>query len=218
MVADLVREIGDQQVTVTQLMGSAVDPHLHKPSRDDVQAIASSDAVFANGLMLEGKMAQALEMSAKSRPTCMVGSQLKLPQDIAGADAHHPDPHVWMDVSLWSQAANVVAKFMQEFDPKNAQAYADRAAALTSKLDKLHAYGQSIMATIPPERRVLITSHDAFRYFGKAYGLEVQAIQGISTNRKLACSASMNWSTCSSLARSKLCLWKAAFPKRALKP
>lgn len=181
MVADLVREIGGDQVTVKQLMGSAVDPHLHKPSRDDVQAIAGSDAVFCNGLMLEGKMAQALEMSSQSRPTCIVGSQLQLPQDIAGADPHHPDPHVWMDVSLWSEAAGVVGKFMQTLDPKNAQQYAERSAALKTKLDQLHAYGQKIIATIPAERRVLITSHDAFRYFGRAYGLEVQAIQGIST-------------------------------------
>ncbi len=181
MVADLVREIGGQHVQVTQLMGSAVDPHLHKPTRDDVQAIASSDTVFTNGLMLEGKMAEALEMSAQSRPTCVVGSQLTLPQDIVGADPHHPDPHVWMDVSLWSQAAEVVGKFLQTYDPTHAEEYAQRTAALRTKLDKLHAYGQRIMTSIPAERRVLITSHDAFRYFGKAYHLEVQAIQGIST-------------------------------------
>lgn len=181
MVADLVREIGGEQVKVTQLMGSAVDPHLHKPSRDDVQAIASSDAVFCNGLMLEGKMAEALERSAQSRATCVVGPALKLPQDIVGADPHHPDPHVWMDVSLWSQAAKVVGKFLAEFDPGHAQAYSERSNALCDRLDKLHAYGQKIIGTIPAERRVLITSHDAFRYFGKAYGLEVQAIQGIST-------------------------------------
>lgn len=181
MVADLVREIGGEHLKVTQLMGPAVDPHLHKPSRDDVQAIASGDAVFYNGLLLEGKMAEALEMSAQSRPTCVIGSQLTLPTDIVGADPHHPDPHVWMDVSLWSQAAEVVGKFLQGFDPKHAQEYAQRTSELRAKLDKLHAYGQKIMATIPAERRVLITSHDAFRYFGKAYGLEVQAIQGIST-------------------------------------
>ncbi len=115
MVADLVREIGGEHVKVTQLMGSAVDPHLHKPSRDDVQAITSSDAVFTNGLMLEGKMAEALEMSAQSRPTCIVGSQLDLPKDIMGSDPHHPDPHVWMDVSLWSQAAGVVGKFCRSW-------------------------------------------------------------------------------------------------------
>ena len=181
MVADLVREIGGPHVKVTQLMGSTVDPHMHKPQRDDVQAIVASDAVFYNGLMLEGKMAEALELSAQSRPTCAVGSQLNLPKDIVGADPHHPDPHVWMDVSLWSQAAEVVGKFLQTFDPKHAQEYAQRTTELRAKLDKLHAYGQQIIGTIPAERRVLITSHDAFRYFGKAYGLEVEAIQGIST-------------------------------------
>ncbi len=181
MVADLVREIGGEHVKVTQLMGSTVDPHLHKPSRDDVQSIATSDVVFANGLLLEGKMAEALELSAQSRPTCMVGPQLTLPKDIVGADPHHPDPHVWMAVNLWSDAAGVVGKFLQDLDPTHAQEYSQRTTDLQTRLAKLHAYGQRIIGSIPAERRVLITSHDAFRYFGAAYQLEVQAIQGIST-------------------------------------
>ncbi|MCC6509970.1 MAG: zinc ABC transporter substrate-binding protein [Pirellulaceae bacterium] len=181
MVADLVRVIGGEHVKVTQLMGSGVDPHLYKPSSDDVRAILGSDIVLTNGLMLEGKMAELLERSAQSRPTCVVGSRLKLPADIAGADPHHPDPHVWMDVSLWQQAVGVVGQFLQDFDPPHAQEYAARMSELSQRLDRLHNYGRTVIGSIPEPQRVLITSHDAFRYFGKAYGLEVQAVQGIST-------------------------------------
>lgn len=180
MVADLVREIGGSRLEVTQLLGAGVDPHLYKPTRDDVQAILSSDIVFYNGLMLEGKMSEVFELSGRSRPTCAVGGQLQLPE-IAGADPHHPDPHVWMDVSLWKDAAKIVGEFILKFDPPHREEYLARSEKLQERLDQLHAYGKEIIATIPAERRVLITSHDAFRYFGKAYGLEVQAIQGIST-------------------------------------
>jgi manganese/zinc/iron transport system substrate-binding protein len=181
MVADLAREIGGKHTEVTQLIGSGVDPHLYKPSRDDVQAIMEADLVLYNGLLLEGKMAETLERWGKTKPSCAVASLLKLPSDLAPEDQHHPDPHVWMDVSLWSQAAQVVGDFYSKFDPSHARDYAAATAKLRKQLDRLHEYGRSIMVDIPKDRRVLITSHDAFRYFGRAYGLEVQAIQGIST-------------------------------------
>lgn len=181
MVADLVREIGGSHIQINQLLGSGVDPHLYKPTRDDVQAIFEGDVVFYNGLLLEGKMAETLERWGRTKPSCAVATFLKLPVDIAGANEHHPDPHVWMDVSLWSQAAQVVGDFLSKYDPANAADYSAGTKQLRERLDQLHAYGQAIIGAIPEERRVLITSHDAFRYFGRAYGLEVQAIQGIST-------------------------------------
>lgn len=181
MVADLVREVGGSQVEVRQLLGSGVDPHLYKPTRDDVQAILAGDVVFYNGLLLEGKMAETLERLGKNKPTCAVAAKLKLPADISGADQHHPDPHVWMDVSLWSEAAQVTGDFFEHYDPSHASDYAARTAKLREQLDQLHAYGKTVLGGIPASSRVLITSHDAFRYFGRAYGLEVQAIQGIST-------------------------------------
>lgn len=182
MVADLVREVGGSEVQVKQLLGSGVDPHLYKPTRDDVQAILSSDVVFYNGLLLEGKMAETLERLGKTKPTCAVAAGLKLPDDIVGADLNHPDPHVWMDVSLWSEAAQVTGDFLQRYDPPHAEQYAARTQALRERLDQLHAYGKTVMGAIPEKSRVLITSHDAFRYFGRAYGMEVEAIQGISTD------------------------------------
>lgn len=181
MVADLVREVGGDEVQVKQLLGSGVDPHLYKPTRDDVQAILAGDVVFYNGLLLEGKMAETLERLGKSKPTCAVAASLKLPSEISGASEHHPDPHVWMDVSLWSEAAQVTGDFFQRYDPPHAEAYAARTAKLREQLDRLHAYGKSVIGGVPEQSRVLITSHDAFRYFGRAYGMEVEAIQGIST-------------------------------------
>lgn len=180
MVADLVRAVGGDQVQVKQLLGSGVDPHLYKPTRDDVQTILSGDVVIYSGLMLEGKMAETLEGLGKRKPSMAVGAALQLPGDLAG-DPHHPDPHVWMDVNLWSQGAQAIGDFLVRYDPPNAQAYTDRTVQLRERLARLHAYGQAVMEAIPESRRVLITSHDAFRYFGRAYGIEVQAIQGIST-------------------------------------
>lgn len=181
MVADLVRQVGGKEVQVKQLLGSGVDPHLYKPTRDDVQAILAGDVVFYNGLLLEGKMAETLDRLGKSKPTCAVAANIKLPGDISGADPHHPDPHVWMDVSLWSQAAEVTGDFFRRYDPPHADDYASRAAKLREQLDRLHAYGKMVIGGIPEKSRVLITSHDAFRYFGRAYDMEVEAIQGIST-------------------------------------
>lgn len=183
MIADLVREIGGEQVSVTQLMGAGVDPHLYKPLTHDVNAIRLADIVFYNGLLLEGKMSQVLERYGQSKRTLAVAETL--PAEIIGHtnDDHesHPDPHVWMNVALWSRVAEAVRDELIAFDPDHADVYRERATKLLTKLAALHEYGVQVMACIPEEQRVLVTSHDAFRYFGEAYGIEVQAVQGIST-------------------------------------
>jgi manganese/zinc/iron transport system substrate-binding protein len=182
MVADLVREVGGDRVQVLQLMGSGVDPHLYKPTRDDVRHILRADAVFFNGWMLEGKMGSVLRRFSSTKPTLAVAEQLALPElESDAAHAGHPDPHVWMDVQLWSQAVDVVERELSRLEPAYADEFAVRAAGLRARLERLHAYGQEIMSGVPESRRVLVTSHDAFRYFGLAYGLEVQAVQGLST-------------------------------------
>lgn len=180
MVADLVREIGGEQVEVTQLLGSGVDPHLHKPTRDDVQALTQADCVFYNGLLLEGKMAEVLERLNTTKLSVPVAGGIKIDHS-DGDDHSHPDPHVWMDVSLWSQAAQVVCDELSRFDPPHRDDYAARTKLLRERLAALHEYGKQQIGGIPKDQRVLVTSHDAFRYFGRAYGIEVEAIQGIST-------------------------------------
>ncbi len=182
MVGDIVRNVGAEHVTVTQIMGAGVDPHLYRSTRDDVLMIMDGDIVFYSGLMLEGKMSDTLIKVARSKPvyavTEMIGeSELLEPEEFQG----HYDPHVWMDVSAWSQCVDAVAKSLAEFDPVHAEDYKANAQRYRQQLAELHEYGIKSIGTIPVGRRVLITSHDAFNYFGRAYGLDVQGIQGLST-------------------------------------
>ncbi len=183
MIGDLVREIGGEHILVTQLMATGVDPHLYKPLRDATLAIRNADIVFYNGLMLEGKMAEMLTLHGHRSRTFAAGESLpKTVWGSDGADAHtHPDPHVWMNVQLWSQVAGAIGGELAAFDPPHAADYAAATTKLRAKLERLHEYGVSVMACVPEPQRVLVTSHDAFRYFGEAYGVEVQAVQGLST-------------------------------------
>lgn len=182
MVADIVRNVGGEHVQVTQIMGPGVDPHLYKATRDDVQTIIGGDIVFYSGLMLEGKMADTLVKIARENPVIAVTEsinqeQLLEPEDMQG----HYDPHVWMDVSVWSGCVEVVTEALTKIDAAHAEDFRRNADAYGNQLAELHAYGQRAIGSIPQERRVLITSHDAFHYFGRAYGLNVQGVQGLST-------------------------------------
>jgi len=179
MVADVVRTVAGGQADVVGLIGTGVDPHLYKASRDDVVKLTRADVVFYSGLHLEGKMTDVLVKVARNKPVHAIAEAI--PEDLLLKSHDIEDPHVWMDVSMWAKTVPGVAKSLAEYDPANAEAYAARATALTKELDALHEYGKKVIATIPAEKRVLITSHDAFGYFGRAYGLEVRGIQGIST-------------------------------------
>jgi manganese/zinc/iron transport system substrate-binding protein len=164
-------------------MGPGIDPHLHKPTRRDVRALASADVVFYVGLTLEGRMADALErMRLSGRHVIAVGEsiphdQLRYPDEFEG----HPDPHVWMDVRLWSRCVTRIAEALSEFDPAGAATYQKNAAAYHEQLDELDAYVRRVIATIPPRQRQLVTAHDAFGYFSRAYEIPVQSVQGITT-------------------------------------
>lgn len=182
MVADLVRHVGGRHVQVTQMMGSGVDPHLYKSTRDDVQTLIQADIVFYAGLLLEGKMADTLVKVARIKPVIAVGERidagyLLMPDGAAG----HPDPHVWMDVGAWAQCLQAVGEALVAFDPPHAEDYRAGAEAYARRLDGLHQYAIESLGSIPPDSRLLITSHDAFRYFGRAYGLDVRGVQGLST-------------------------------------
>lgn len=182
MVADVVRAVGGPQVKVTQLLGAGVDPHTYKPSRDDTAAIFSSDMLFYSGLMLEGKMAEVFDKASASRPAVALAESVPVDQRLGGGEgAAHADPHVWMDVSQWRATATAVADALSQFDPTHAEDYRERAAAWQAELAELHEYCRTSIATIPESARVVVTSHDAFQYFGRAYGVDVQGIQGIST-------------------------------------
>ena len=183
MVKDIVQNVAGANATVTNLMGEGVDPHLYKPTRDDVAKLLKADVVFYSGLMLEGRMTDTfLKVSRKGVPVFAVTELLDEkyllePEEFAG----HTDPHVWMDVQGWIQAVKVVARSLGEVDPAHAASYHTNAARYVAQLEQLDARAKSALASIPKERRVLITAHDAFNYFGRAYGLDVKGIQGIST-------------------------------------
>jgi manganese/zinc/iron transport system substrate-binding protein len=182
MVADIVRHVGGEHVEVSQIMGAGVDPHLYRATRDDVQRITKADIVFYSGLMLEGKMIDRLVTVGRKKPVWAVTelideSKLLEPEEMEG----HYDPHVWMDVSVWGACVDAVEQSLVDFDPDHADEYRENAKKYRDQLAELHAYGLKATASIPEDSRVLITSHDAFGYFGRAYGLDVQGIQGIST-------------------------------------
>ncbi|EMI20036.1 zinc/manganese/iron ABC transporter, periplasmic zinc/manganese/iron-binding protein [Rhodopirellula maiorica SM1] len=182
MVADLVRTVGGDRVNVSQICGSGVDPHLYKATRDDVVTMMEADMIFYSGLMLEGKMTDTLIKMAREKPVVAVTeaidqTALLEPDDFAG----HYDPHVWMDVSAWAKCVTVIADELSAIDPPSAAAYRERAEKLREQLAELDAYGKRVIATIPKDSRILVTSHDAFNYFGRAYDLEVIGVQGIST-------------------------------------
>ncbi|MCC6232619.1 MAG: zinc ABC transporter substrate-binding protein [Verrucomicrobiales bacterium] len=183
LVADLVRVVGGDRVQVQSLMGPGVDPHLYKASAGDMSALGSARVIFFTGLKLEGRMEDLLRrMGQRGRQVVAVADAIPSDQLLRKEGAEgHPDPHVWGDPRLWSLAITPVRDSLTAADPEGAAAYAARAAAYRTQLDTLHQWAASRIATIPKPQRVLITSHDAFAYFGRAYELDVVAVQGIST-------------------------------------
>ncbi len=182
MITDLVKNIGGERVTVTGLMGAGVDPHLYKASERDVIALQEADMIFYNGLHLEAGMATVLEKLAERRPVVAVSdsidrSELLAPPEFQGAY----DPHIWFDVQMWMKAAEKVQASLSEFDPQYKDVYQANMEQYLAELQELDAYVRSQAARLPEDQRVLVTAHDAFNYFGRAYGFEVKGLQGIST-------------------------------------
>ena len=184
MVTDIVSQVTGDKAKVIGLMGNNVDPHLYKPTRDDKLTVQNADIIFYSGLMLEGRMVDTFTLAAsKGKPAYAVTQQidekyLLEPKEFEG----HWDPHVWMDVQAWSQAVSAVAEALARHDPPNADYYRNNAKTYRTELEKLHAYASRTLASIPENQRVLITAHDAFNYFGRAYNIEVMGVQGISTD------------------------------------
>lgn len=181
MIADLVRNTGGDRVEVTALMGPGVDPHLYKPSSGDVDTLSNADIIFYGGLHLEGRMVETFEGIARSgKPTFAVTAGIPEEDLIAINDAH--DPHVWFDVSLWMQALDEVVARLSETFPEDAELFQANGAAYRTELEALDAYVREQAERVPEAQRVLVTAHDAFNYFGRAYGFEVRGLQGISTS------------------------------------
>lgn len=184
MIADMVSVIGGDNVSVTGLMGPGVDPHLYKASAGDVALLSKADVIFYNGLHLEGKMGEIFEqMNKRGISTVAVTDgvdrkNLLAPPEFKG----NYDPHIWFDVGLWSDTVEVVKGKLVEMDPENGEQYNQNAEAYLNQLSELNDYVTERANSLPEDKRVLITAHDAFNYFGQGYGFEVKGLQGISTD------------------------------------
>lgn len=182
MIADIVRSVGGERVYVTQLMGAGVDPHVYTATEGDVITLTEADVIFYNGLHLEARMADVLARINERIPTVAVGERVPEDRRLFGeAFEGQPDPHIWMDVSLWMLATEAVRDALIAQDPAGEQVYRDNAGAYLAQLEALDGYVRAQIDTIPERQRVLVTAHDAFNYFGRAYDIEVFAPQGIST-------------------------------------
>jgi len=186
MVADLVRHVAGEHGEVTALMGSGVDPHLFKTTRNDIKRLQEAQIVFYSGLMLEGRMQDALrQVNRPNRPVVAVTDQLvrsdktylRSPPEFEG----HYDPHVWMDVSAWSQCLDIITETLSAQDPAHTDDYQRNTVAYKTELAALHDYVCDVIKSIPASQRVLVTAHDAFGYFGRTYGIDVRSVQGVTT-------------------------------------
>jgi manganese/zinc/iron transport system substrate-binding protein len=182
MIADAVRNVGGNHVRVVALMGPGVDPHLYKATQGDLAKLREANIIFYNGLHLEGRMGEVFRTMAERLPTIAVAESipkelLRQPPEFEG----NYDPHVWFDVNLWIYVVQKIRDVLSEQDPAHRADYAANAAAYLEQLKQLDSYIREQIAKIPEPQRLLVTAHDAFGYFGRAYGIEVMGIQGIST-------------------------------------
>jgi manganese/zinc/iron transport system substrate-binding protein len=182
MITDLVKNIGGERVNVEGLMGPGIDPHLYKASEGDVSTMSRADVIVYNGLHLEGKMAEIFEQMQQRAKTFAVTdgvdeAKLLSPPEFEGAH----DPHIWFDIPLWVEAAEYVKRSFIELDPEHSDVYESNTEAYIRKINDLDAYVREEVQKVPQDKRVIITAHDAFNYFGSAYGFDVRGLQGIST-------------------------------------
>ena len=183
MIADLAKNIGGEMVEVTSLMGTGVDPHLYKASAGDVTLVSQADLILYNGLHLEAGISGVLERLSDQKPNQVLAvtkniDRLKLtaPPEFAGAY----DPHVWFDVTLWTNVAETIRSALVKLMPSAEAHFQTRAKKYILQLEDLHIYVKEKATQIEASKRVLVTAHDAFGYFGQAYGFEVRGLQGIS--------------------------------------
>lgn len=188
MIADIAENVGGEHVQVTGLMGPGIDPHLYKASAGDVNRLQEADIIFYNGLHLEAAMGEVLERFDDTPASAGVATTVAVAEGIDPEKLQAPpefqgfyDPHVWFNVAFWMEATTAVQDALTEIDPEHADDFAANAEAYLAELEELDAYVAEQAARVPQEKRVLITAHDAFNYFGQAYGFEVRGLQGIST-------------------------------------
>ncbi|MGB3180313.1 MAG: zinc ABC transporter substrate-binding protein [Cyclobacteriaceae bacterium] len=182
MIADVLREVAGDSAVVTEIMGPGVDPHVYKASQGDLKKLTGADIIFYNGLHLEGKMGEVLEKLGRQKAVFAVGESIdttRLLHAPGFQDAF--DPHIWFDVSLWKEAMDGAVEYLASRDTVNASFYRENWETYQRKMDEVDEETRRMVSEIPESQRILITAHDAFHYFGEAYGIEVRGLQGIST-------------------------------------
>jgi manganese/zinc/iron transport system substrate-binding protein len=184
-IGDAVRFIAGESVSHTTLLGPGIDPHTYVPTEGDLRRFQEADVIFYNGLRLEAQMERVLSQIGERSDTTVVavGDTLDTARLLNWEpEAGFPyDPHIWNDPQLWKGVVETIRDTLAEADPANAASYRANATSYLAQLDELDAYIKEQAARIPAERRVIVTAHDAFGYFARAYGFEVEAVQGIST-------------------------------------
>lgn len=182
MIANVAQEVGGECVTVDAMMGPGVDPHLYQASARDVALLRDAEQILYSGYSLEGQLGDVLENFAERTPTLAVSPASIEPASLITAqDVYGIDPHLWMDVSLWAQTLPTIGAAFSEARPDCAEMIDANIERYEAQLTALHEWVTESIANIPEEQRILVTAHDAFGYFGRAYGIEVEGIQGIST-------------------------------------
>lgn len=183
MVTDLVINIGGEAIDVKGLMGSGVDPHLYKASEGDVSKLANADLIFYNGLHLEGKLVEVFEkMGSQNIKTIAVSDAIDK-NTLIGSEyfASNYDPHIWFDITYWEQVTQFVINKLSEAVPSQKDTFEVNGKIYLKQLSDLKKEVNSTINTLPKNKRILVTAHDAFNYFGKAFGFEVVGLQGLST-------------------------------------
>ncbi len=183
MITDLVENIGGDNIELKGLMGSGVDPHLYKASEGDVSKLVNADVIFYNGLHLEGKLVEVFEKMGSQAKTQIALAEALDKSTLIGSEyfASNYDPHVWFDMDYFKAFAKRVTEVLSEKDSKNAASYKENEKKYLAKLDALQSKLSVTIETLPKENRILVTAHDAFNYFGKAFDFEVVGLQGLST-------------------------------------
>ncbi len=187
MLNDVVKNVGGECVEATAIMGAGVDPHLYQASAQDVRLFQNADAIFYSGYVLEGQLGNVLERFAEQKTTVAASPSSIDPGDlITVQDIYGIDPHLWMDLSLWAKLAPTVMNTLSELRPDCAEQMQANVDSYTNQLMALDGWVEESIASIPEQQRILVTAHDAFNYYGRAYGIEVAGIQGISTEAEAA--------------------------------
>lgn len=181
MIGDVVKAVAGDHANVSVLVGPGVDPHQFRATRSHTALIASADLVIANGLMLEAKLLDSLERSTSSDKLLFVGEAIDPSLLLYEDQTDQPDPHLWMDPLRWAEIVPLIEERLGQLMPEHSERFRENAAAYTAELDELHRYAAQVLGSIPDEQRLLVTAHDAFGYLADRYDIQVEGIQGLST-------------------------------------